>query len=125
MISFKQEGNFEKTKRFLTHAEKVNYREILERYGKVGVIRLAQATPIDTGKTADCWEYEVEIKRGTLSIFWKNTNIQDGVPIAVILQYGHGTRNGGYVEGVDYINPALRPIFDDIVDDAWKELTRR
>lgn len=100
-----------------------SYRKVLERYGKKGVAALAAATPKDTGKTASSWSYEISEGKDTLSLTWKNTNINDGVNIAIILQYGHGTRNGGYVRGVDYINPALKPIFDELADAAWKEVT--
>jgi len=124
MFGISQKGDFRKTTRFLTLAKRIEYKKILDRYGKLGVIRLQQATPIDTGHTADAWDYEVVVKNNNLSIFWTNSNINEGVQIAVILQYGYGTRNGGYVEGRDYINPALQPLFDDIVDDAWKEITR-
>lgn len=124
MIEFKQTGDFKKTEKFLSLMKKIQYRNILNRYGKIGVQMLAAATPIDTGDTANSWSYDIEIKNGQLSIFWKNSNIQDGVPIAVILQYGHGTKNGGYVVGRDYINPAMQPIFDDISNEAWKGITR-
>ena len=85
---------------------------------------LASATPVDTGLTASSWYYEISNKNGSAMISFHNSNIQNGVPIAIILQYGHGTRNGGWVEGRDYINPAIRPIFDRIADDAWKEVTK-
>ena len=84
---------------------------------------LASATPRDTGKTANSWNYEIKQEKGSVSISFYNTNIQNGVPIAIILQYGHGTRNGGWVQGRDYINPAIQPIFDEIVKSAWKEVT--
>lgn len=125
MITFKQKGDFKKTKIYLEHAREADYKAILEHYGRLGVAALAYNTPVDTGNTANSWNYEIQIKRGAMSISWTNSNIQNGVPIAILLQYGHGTKNGGYVEGVDYINPALQPIFDKLVDAAWKEITSR
>ena len=96
----------------------------LDKYGKEGVAALASATPVDTGLTASSWSYEIKQKNGSISISFKNSNIQNGVPIAIILQYGHGTRNGGWVQGRDYINPAIQPIFDRIANDAWREVTK-
>lgn len=123
MITIKQKGDFKKTERFLTRAERINLRDILNRYGELGVEALRIATPTDTGKTANSWSYEVVLNDGSSSIFWSNSNVNKGVNIAVILQHGHGTRNGGYVKGIDYINPALQPIFDEIAETAWKEVT--
>ena len=100
------------------------YLSILDRYGKEGVRALSQATPTDTGLTAISWSYKVETSRSGAKITWYNTNIQNGVPIALILQYGHGTGTGGYVEGRDYINPAIQPIFDKLAEEAWREVTR-
>jgi hypothetical protein len=96
----------------------------LDKYGREGVAALASATPVDTGQTANSWYYEVVIKNGSATISFHNSNIQNGVPIAIILQYGHGTRNGGWVQGRDYINPAIQPIFDKIANQAWKEVTK-
>ncbi|MDD6486624.1 MAG: hypothetical protein PUF61_06765, partial [Spirochaetales bacterium] len=96
----------------------------LDKFGQAGVDALAAATPKDSGKTASCWYYEITHRNGSSSISFHNSNIQNGVPIAIILQYGHGTRNGGYVQGRDYINPAIRPLFDKIADNAWKEVTK-
>jgi hypothetical protein len=124
MIVFKQHGNFNKTEKFLTNAEKAEYLQILEKYAKEGVNILANATPIDSGKTANSWGYKVYISKNVASINWTNSNIVSGIPIAIILQYGHGTRNGGYIQGRDYINPAIKPIFDKIVDELWGEVTR-
>jgi len=94
----------------------------LDKYGKQGVTALSQATPKDSGLTATSWSYTISRSNGTIAIEWNNSNIQNGCPIAVILQYGHGTGNGGYVQGRDYINPAMRPVFDKILDDMWKEV---
>lgn len=122
MISFTQKGNFGKTKRFLSGIIGFHYRRKLEHYAQKGVEALRQATPKDSGETAAAWDWEIVEEDGRLSLYWKNTNIQNGVNIAVILQYGHATRNGSWVEGTDYINPAIRPIFDEIASEAWKEL---
>lgn len=123
MISFRQKGDFSKLEKMLKNSFGKNYRRVLEQYGREGVAALAAATPKDSGKTASSWEYEITERNGQLSVTWKNTNINDGVNIAIILQYGHGTRNGGYVQGTDYINPALRPIFEKMADAAWKEVS--
>ena len=124
MISFRQKGDFSKLTKFLERAKETVYLGDLNKYGRQGVAALASATPVDTGKTASSWSYKIENDNGSVSISFENSNVQDGVPIAIILQYGHGTRNGGWVEGRDYINPAIQPIFDQIVNDAWKEVTK-
>lgn len=123
MITIKQRGNFHKTEKFLTRAEKFQYKRVLDSYGQEGVNALAMATPVDSGTTANSWGYTISISKSSSSIFWTNSHREGGSPVAILIQYGHGTRNGGFVEGVDYINPALRPIFDRIADQAWKELT--
>ena len=120
----RQSGDFKKSLTFLTHLRTRNIRPILEKYGQKGVEALAEATPKATGKTAASWSYEIKMEKTGAVLSWKNANIVDGVPIAVILQYGHGTRNGGYVQGVDYINPAMKPVFDAIRDELWKEVTK-
>lgn len=124
MITFREKGDFSKLTRFLEKAKEIIHVGELDKYGREGVAALASATPIDSGKTANSWYYEIHNTDGSVSITFNNSNIQNGVPIAVILQYGHGTRNGGWVEGRDYINPAVRPIFDKIANDAWKEVTK-
>ena len=124
MITFRQKGDFSKLTRFLERAKETIRLGNLDKYGREGVAALASATPIDSGKTASSWYYKIENKNGYASINFCNSNINKGVPIAIILQYGHGTRNGGYVQGRDYINPAVRPIFDKIADDAWREVTK-
>ncbi len=124
MITIRSKGSFEKTERFFKRMSNHEILKELRRHGEDGVKALADATPKDSGKTAESWSYKVEKGRGSYSIVWTNSNINDGVPIAIILQYGHGTRNGGYVEGRDYINPAIRPVFDKIAEDAWREVTR-
>lgn len=124
MITFKQKGDFSKLKKFLEKAKETSKMGFLDRYGKEGVEALSAATPVDTGKTASSWKYEIIRKKDSIEIVWNNTNIQNGVQIAVILQYGHATKNGGWVQGRDYINPALRPIFDKIAQNAWREVTK-
>ena len=124
MISFRQKGDFSKLTKYLERVKEGFNVGILDKYGQAGVRALASATPVDTGLTANSWYYKIEKSKGSVSISFHNSNIQNGVPIAVILQYGHGTKNGGWVQGRDYINPAIRPIFDAIVEDAWKEVTK-
>ena len=124
MISFRQKGDFSKLTRFLERAKNLVHLSDLDRYGREGVAALASATPVDTGKTAASWYYDIQISKESASITFDNSNIQNGVPIAIILQYGHGTRNGGWVEGRDYINPVIQPIFDKIAEEAWKEVTK-
>ena len=124
MISFRQKGDFSKLSRYLERAKEAAKVGILDKYGREGVAALVSATPTDSGKTAVSWEYEIVRQNGSVSIVFKNTNVNKGVNIAVILQYGHGTGTGGWVQGRDYINPAIQPIFDRIADDAWKEVSR-
>ena len=124
MISFRQKGDFSKLTKFLERAKETVYLGDLNKYGRQGVAALASATPIDSGETASSWYYEIENNKESATITFYNSNVQNGVPIASILQYGHGTRNGGWVEGRDYINPAIQPIFDQIVDDAWREVNK-
>ena len=124
MISFRQKGNFSKLTGYLERLQEVVKVGDLNRFGREGVAALSSATPVDTGKTANSWYYEIENNNGSAKITFFNSNIQNGVPIAIILQYGHGTRNGGWVQGRDYINPAIQPIFDKIAEEAWREVTR-
>lgn len=124
MISFKQRGDFSKTFNFLENAKNAVKPGDLDRFGRAGVSALASATPVETGATANSWYYEIKKEAGSTTISFCNSNIQNGVPIAIILQYGHGTRNGGWVQGRDYINPAIQPIFDQMANAAWKEVTR-
>lgn len=124
MIRVKQKGDFKKLTSYLTKLENPIPVSILEKYGQRGVQALSEATPKDTGKTAKSWTYKIEQTKGRSSLVFSNNNINDGVPIAIVLQYGHGTRNGGWVEGRDYINPAIRPIFDELADESWKEVTK-
>lgn len=124
MISFRQSGDFSKLTTFLEKAKRPFRMGELDKYGKEGVAALSSATPVDSGKTASSWYYEITNKNGSIKITFHNSNIQNGIPIAIILQYGHGTRTGGWVQGRDYINPAIQPVFDRIVDSAWKEVTK-
>ena len=124
MITFRQEGDFSKLTSFLEKSKELFNVGILDKYGRKGVEALAAATPIDSGETANSWYYRLENKNGSAAIMFCNSHIQNGDPIAIILQYGHGTRNGGWVEGRDYINPALQPIFDELAKEAWKEATK-
>jgi hypothetical protein len=124
MISFRHKGDFSKSMRFLERAKNVVRLGELDKYGRAGVAALASATPVDSGETANSWYYEIVRTKESVTIEFHNSNIQNGVPIAIILQYGHGTGTGGWVQGRDYINPAIQPIFDNIANDAWREVTR-
>lgn len=124
MITFRQKGDFSKLTRYLERAKEVVKLGDLDKYGREGVAALASATPVDSGLTAASWSYEITNRNGSATISFKNSNIQNGVSIAIILQYGHGTRNGGWVQGRDYINPAIQPIFDRIANEAWREVTK-
>ena len=117
-------GDLSKTFKFLNRLQNKDYLNILSEYGKRGVDALRAATPKDSGKTADSWYYEITQDRNQTTIEWCNSNMNDGVSIALILQYGHGTGTGGYVKGTDYINPAMKAIFDDMANECWKEVTK-
>lgn len=124
MLKFKTYGDFDNSLKWLKKLSEERYLDYLEKYAKKGVEALSEATPKRTGRTASSWTYTIEKSAtGTYRIKWHNTNVQNHVNIALIIQYGHGTRNGGYVEGIDYINPALQPIFEQLAQDAWKEVT--
>ena len=124
MISFRQKGDFSNLSSYFEKVkEKVKLGD-LNKYGRAGVAALASATPVDSGQTANSWYYEIERQNGSVSIVFNNSNVNKGVPIAIILQYGHGTGTGGWVQGRDYINPAIQPIFDEIANNAWKEVTK-
>ena len=123
MISIKQKGSFSNVEKYLKKSLGRNYIQVLRKYGEQGVSALSAATPVSTGLTASSWSYEIIQNDGSVSVVWHNSNVQKHVNIAIILQYGHATRNGGYVVGRDYINPALKPIFDKMADAAWKEVT--
>lgn len=123
MIRFRHKGDFRRTESIFQKIRQRSYLRVLEKYGKAGVSALTSATPKESGETASAWGYEIQQTRNGCSIFFTNSHINQGVNIAVILQYGHGTGSGGYVKGVDYINPAIRPIFDQLANEAWKEVT--
>lgn len=124
MITLKQKGDFSKVTGYLERVREVAKAGVLDKYGREGVAALAAATPVDTGKTASSWYYKVENKNGSATLSFFNSNIQNGVPIAIILQHGHGTGTGGWVPGRDYINPAIKPIFDKIANEVWREVTK-
>ena len=124
LIKIKHKGNFNNAERFFNRVLKREYLNILENYGKMGVDALRQATPSISGKTADSWNYGIEEGNGTVTLYWTNSNENQGVNIAILLIYGHGLQNGSYVQGIDFVNPAMRPIFEKIADESWKEVTR-
>ena len=124
MITITQKGSFKNTERYLARLKTAELYAVLGKYGSLGVNALSNATPTESGLTAASWSYTIEQRTGYYSIRWHNSHIEDGIPIAVILQYGHGTGTGGYVQGRDYIMPAIRPIFDQMANEAWKEVTR-
>ncbi|MCC8049705.1 MAG: HK97 gp10 family phage protein [Clostridiales bacterium] len=122
-ISFETRGNFKHIEEFFQKMKDHRLVKTLDKYGKAGVDALASATPVDTGLTASSWGYEIHDDGNTIGVYWTNSNVNNGVNIAVLLQYGHGTGTGGYVQGRDYINPAIQPVFDAMADDIWKEVT--
>lgn len=123
MISASSSGSFNNTQKFLKSMLKLNIAQILEAAGQAGVQALSSATPVDSGLVARSWYYKVEKKGGVYTITWFNSDIENGFPVAIMLQYGHGTGTGGYIQGIDYINPAIKPIFDRISNDVWKAVT--
>lgn len=122
IINLSSSGSFEHVIKFLEKIRVLDISKILNKYGKLGVSQLEKYTPKRTGLTASSWTYDITYSATHASVSWHNTNINDGVQIAMLIQYGHGTRNGGYVQGIDYINPALEPIFSKMADDAWEEI---
>lgn len=124
MISFRQKGDFSKLNRYFERVKETAKIGVLDKYGRAGVSALSSATPIDTGKTAASWYYEIKRQNGSVSLEFFNSNVNKGVHIAIVLQYGHGTGTGGWVEGRDYINPAIQPIFDQLAKEAWEEVTK-
>ena len=124
MIKFKQKGDFSKITKYFKRANEFTRDIDFDKYGREGVAALKAATPVNTGLTSNSWYYKIVKTKGTTTITFNNRNIQNGVPIAIILQYGHATRNGGWVEGRDYINPAIQPIFDELANKAWREVNR-
>ena len=124
MFSFVQKGDFSKTSKFLERAKRLLRASTLDKYGQMGVDALRHATPKDSGTTANSWYYDIEDGKGSTTIVWKNSHVNKGAVIAVLIQYGHGTGTGGYVSGIDYINPAMRNVFQDIADSIWEEVNR-
>ena len=124
MISFRQKGDFSKLDHYFERVKEAAKIGVLDKYGQAGVSALSSATPVESGKTASSWYYEIKRQNGSVALEFYNSNVNNGVPIAVILQFGHGTGTGGWVPGRDYINPAIQPIFDKIAEDAWKEVTK-
>lgn len=124
MVSFTHRGSLDRTERFLKNIDSGRIFDVIKPYAERGVQALSAATPIDTGKTAASWSYTIEVTPNQIIVHWVNSNRVDGVPIALVLQYGHGTRFGGYVQGRDYINPAIRPIFDQMEQAVWREVTK-
>ena len=124
-ISFRHKGDFSKLDKYLNEVRKAVRKDtIFDKYGRAGVAVLSSATPVETGLAAQSWYYEVEQSSSSVRIVFYNSDVENGFPVAIMLQYGHGTGTGGWVEGRDYINPAIQPIFDKIAEDAWKEVTR-
>lgn len=123
-VSFRHKGDFQKTTSYLTNMRKGKFLKKLSKYGEMGVKALEEATPKRTGKTAASWSYEIEKSNGKYNIYWTNSNMaRERISIALLIQYGHATGNGYYIQGIDYINPALKPVFDKIAKDAWEEVT--
>ena len=123
LVVMKQSGSLKNFEGFLYKNRKRRLYQLLNEYGKQGVELLRDATPVDTGKTATGWDYEIEVNSQGISLYWVNNNVNEGVPIAILIQYGHATRNGSCVQGVDYINPALRPLFESMATKLWKEVS--
>lgn len=124
MISIKQKGDFSRAKKYLIRLSKGLDSSLFNKIGREGVSALSSATPVDTGKTAASWSYEISKKKDRVTISFLNSNVVKGTNIAIILQYGHGTKNGGWVQGRDYINKAIQPVFDRLANEAWKEVTK-
>lgn len=124
MIKFRHKGDYSKATRYFERLRKAARLDILNKYGQAGVDALSSATPVDSGITASSWGYEIESKSGSSKIIFTNSNINDGINIAIIIQYGHGTGTGGWVEGRDYINPAIQPLFDNMANEVWREVTK-
>lgn len=122
MLRITSIGDFARTMKFLTKMKRGDYLERVKNCCDKGVIALSRATPVDTGKTAESWSYEIKTTYTGMVVYWKNSNVINGFNVAIGLQYGHGTGNGGYVRGLDYINPAMRPVFEEIADDIWREV---
>lgn len=123
MISFSSEGSFDKTFKFLAAMQHLDIEKVCDNEAQKGVRALAAGTPKDSGIAANSWSYEIEHTKSSTTIWWKNIDVENGFPVALMLQYGHGTGTGGWIQGRDYINPAMRPIFDEIAETVWKAVT--
>jgi hypothetical protein len=123
VISFVSRGSFSNMESFLKKAAKTDILSILKACGQEGVSALASATPIESGLASSSWDYQVSGSGGKFRIIWTNSDVENGFPVAIMLQYGYGTGTGGYVQGRDYINPAMKPVFDRIADKVWKAVT--
>lgn len=123
MVSFSSEGSFDKTEKFLQAMIKLDIGKILAAEAQKGVAALSKATPQDSGRAATSWGYKIEKSSSSVTIGWTNSDVESGFPVALMIQYGHGTGTGGYIQGRDYINPAMRPIFDQIAETVWKAVT--
>ncbi len=123
MLTVKHKGDWKKTTAYLEKAQKLQVKKILDKYGSAGVSALSNATPKDSGLTAASWDFTVKTTGAGYSIEWYNTNVNNGAVIAILIQYGHGTGTGGYIPPTDYINPAMKPIFDKLAEDIWKEVS--
>lgn len=123
-VKITQKGDFKKSESLLNRVLKLSPSSILHKFGKEGVAKLSSVTPRDTGLTSEKWSYSVEKTKSGYRLSWENDNVVDGIPVAILIQNGHGTKGGTYVEGIDYINPALRPIFEKIADELWKEVVK-
>lgn len=121
-IKFSHRGNFDRTEKFLKKSKNKDYRAIFEKYGNIGLERLRANTPKDSGVTAESWNYEISYRKGRINICWTNSHFNGGLPIVILIQYGHGTTGGTFVEGRDFINPAMKPVFDEIAENLWKEV---
>lgn len=124
MITFKHRGDFKNTEKFFSKVKSANFKQVLKTYAEIGLSALREATPIDSGLTADSWGYDIRVTRFGYSIQWTNSNVVNNLSIAILIQYGHGTQNGAYISGRDFINPALKPVFDDIANKLWREVTQ-
>jgi len=122
-ITFKHKGNFNNTERFLNNASRLRFDSIFENFGAEGVRELSKATPVDTGETANSWSYHVQRTYKGYILSWSNSKMAGQTPLVILLQYGHGTRGGTYVQGIDFINPALKPVMQNLADRLWKEVT--
>jgi hypothetical protein len=124
IIQITQKGSFKNTEKYLERLSKLKVDQILNKYGTIGQNALSNATPADTGLASQSWYYSIKSGPGYHSIRWHNSDTENGFPVAIMIQYGHGTGTGGYVQGRDYINPAIRPVFDQLVNEVWEEVTK-